>query len=267
MFKKKYFLILFIWIFFYNSILFSFAKTIEDNQKYKITISDNKNLLSKEYDDYNCIHNLYFDIFCTLDLTNITLNEKIKIINIINSYLKGDYKIDLYIKKYKFNKDLKISLYEPYVMAKDGYNNILLITNYDLQNKKVINENESKENVYAKIYEIKNSLFVEMYSIFDEKKEKEYKDKNNKNSLADLYLFDEIQDNDLTIEDLLKQDIIENDQNLFSYFTLVEYFLSKRDFIKAEEVLNESKKAKNKNEKSSNWIKEEFEITKSILKK
>jgi hypothetical protein len=267
MYLKNIFFIIFFILILNNFILYGDTVVVEETLQYKIEVTDNINLFEKDFDDFNCIHHLFVDIFYVLELNKITLDEKIKIISIISSYLKGNNKIDLYIKKYKFNKVLTISLYESYKLAENGSNNFLLATNFERNNNKLLKEKEFSGDVYAKLYYLKNGLFVNSHYIFDKKKEKDFIEKKRINNLADYYLFDDNISNDSQIEDLLKKGIIDNNQNIYYYLTLIEFYLSKRDFIKAEEILNQAKKiTTKKNEKDFNAVNEEFMITKAILK-
>jgi outer membrane protein OmpA-like peptidoglycan-associated protein len=266
MFFKKIIIALFLFLFFTNLFSYSKSKIIEDNFNYKIEISDNKNLLPKSFNKYNCIHNLYYDIFATLNPENITLIQKTNIMSYICTYLQLDYKIDLYIKNFRLNKDLKISLFESNELAIKGQNNILLVTNYNVKDNKILTAKDNKENVYKKLYEIKNGLFISANSLFQSEKEKEFISKNNKNSLANLYLFDEIVSNDAKIEDLLKKAISENNKNTTGSITLAQYYISKIDFINAERILIDAEKAANiDNKKDIDNAKDEFEISRFIL--
>lgn len=119
---------------------------------------------------------------------------------------------------------------------------LMLITNYDAKNKRIVSENDLI-NAYATYFYLIRDKLVKFQLVHD-KKNKMKKAKKTINGLADHYLLDDDFKNDKKGKKLLLKGIktAKNEGDRFiMYLTLSEYYLLEKNTKKAKIVLEKAK--------------------------
>jgi len=248
-------------IFLINNLLFSI--------KYNI-----KEVVNEEKAQYNFklfypIYYIYNGIFDALNLYDkLNFSEKFEITKKLINIMSNNNQLILTFYNYLDNKDLIVTLKPTHPPKYPDDTVYFLISNFD-KNKNQIVEGDDIKDAYAILLFFRNNKLIKINKLFDENKEKELITNNKNNSLADLYLFDEINENDNKIEQLLLSEIekLEDVKNkFFCYITLSEYYTSVEKFIEAKKYLNLGKSALENVEKNKEKHEHYINILNDIIK-
>jgi len=198
------------------------------------------------WNGYTFLYDIYTDVFVVFGLTpKISSSDKAQIVHFLSTYLSFDHPIGFSVADYQDGQRLIVSFLLKKVKEETM---MLMTTNYDVKARKIVADGGDMANTYAREYYIQDGKFVNSHARFDAKKEQEWlKAKRDlsaaKNSLADMYLFDENADNDSRIEPLLRESLkaAANDvARIAPLMTLSQYYLASGDMGKAEPVVQES---------------------------
>lgn len=210
---------------------------------------------------YDFLYGFYMDVFARLELEGtISTADKAQIVHFIHAYLSSDFPVSLAINDYKDGQRLVVS----FILAKTEKGSVMVMkTNFDAKALKIVADGGDTANIYARTYYVQDGRFVNSRALFDAKKEQELlKAKKDvaeaKNSLADMYLFDEKKGNDSSIEPLLNEalKIAKSDAaRLAPLMTLTQYYLSVGDLGKAEPLVIECDGLVKKTKANENIVK------------
>ena len=202
---------------------------------YYLIIRDRINKNHLGLNEFYPIHHLNQDIFLRFDLIKkIERSDRARYLKEILNNLSYKEPVHLIVKNYQKGKDLILAVR----LQKTGNSkspHLLLVSNYDVQRKKIIRENGDFQYAYAKLYYIAGEKLVYYGDEYNKKKERELRKKNNLNSLASYYLFDDLSKNDKTIKPLLEKaiQIGAPDEKLIARLTLSQYYLLKKNIKSA----------------------------------
>jgi hypothetical protein len=227
--------------------------------KFEIIPGENISEGAFSLNRYLFVHRLYMDIFSGFGLIEkISTKDKIKILSFFEHYLSKEIPIFLYIGNFQNQKGLMLAL--RVVQIKDR--SIMVInSNVDLKTRELLPPGDFPETTYTRLNLIKGEKVIGSNDLYDGEKEKKLlADQSDvaaaKNNLADMYLFDEIQDNDGMVEKLLL-DAITSFKNTAGRFvaklTLAQYYLFINKPEKVETIISECKQILSSQEDKKNW--------------
>ena len=222
-------------------------------------LTNSRNLKEVNYlkaDDFYLTHYLYIDLFLRENLLlDATKEEVTTVINLIKKYSNAENPFEIVINK---SEDVKYKI--TVVLIKKGKEEILaLYTNWNPVLKKF--EEKITDDSYTRWYFLNDKKFTYRK---DMSTEKDYQNMD-KSSLANAYLFDELVENDLEIENLFKSRNSQNEIEEDLYFELVmlKYFIFKRNKTKIDEVIKslEIQFEQNKEESKIKGLEHAFKTT------
>jgi len=199
-----------------------------------------------KWNDYTFLYDVYMDVFVRFGLTTVLSTvDKAQIVHFVSAYLSFDYPIGFSVADYQDGQRLVVN----FLLKKVKEDTMMIMTtNFDVKAMKIVAEGGDRANTYTREYYIRDGKFVNSHALFDAKKEQAWlkakKDASApKNSLADMYLFDEKPGNDSRIEPLLRESlkVAEDDAaRLAPLMTLAQYYLVSGDIGKADSLMQES---------------------------
>lgn len=210
------------------------------NKKYEYKIGSKT--LDKEF-EWNLFYPTYYlyTVFNMIfELDNYMEDKELKAITKTSiKLLSQGYQSHLIIKNYSNLKNLEITM-TPRVSPKDKNKfYILIITNYDLKKKKVVS-GDGMKNAFANFILLKDDKWIKGSNRFNKDEAINFKEEMKINNLCDMYLYDEIKENDELIEDLLINNIKTTDdivEKYFSTMTLNEYYLFSGEYEKGKKQI------------------------------
>lgn len=166
--------------------------------KFELVLPDQGRGASSEgLHAYNFVNSFYTDVLLVFGLIDqFSLEEKATIAKQLFTNLSETDPERLIIKRYVAGKDLQI-IYR-ILPEVNGKRAVALITNYHAKTKSIVTQANVAE-AYARLYYIRGSRLVARDYIFS--KELEDSKQGSLNDLADLYIFDDVEENDARIED------------------------------------------------------------------
>ena len=222
-------------------------------------LTNSENLKEVNYlkaDDFYLTHHLYIDLFLRENLLlDATKEEVISVLNLIKKHSNAENPLEIVINK---SEDVKYKI--TVVLIKKEKEEILaLYTNWNPVLKKF--EEKITDDSYTRWYFLNDKKFTYRK---DMSKEKDYQNLK-KSSLANAYLFDELEENDSEIENLFKSKNSSDDIEEEVYFELVmlKYFIFKRNQSKTDEITKslKIKFEKNKEERKIKGLEHAFKTT------
>jgi|GEM_PF-5394530 len=210
--------------------------------RYDIEEFQNQEKTNYNFNKFYPVYYFYTNIFFSLNLNdNLTFNEKSSIIKKLTEIISKNNIARITFKKYSQNKDLIITLKPDHPPKFPNETILWLISNYDKNKNKLVYDDDMK-NAFATFYNIKGSKLIKYQKMYSKEEEEKLKKEKNMNNLADLYIFDEQENNDDEAEKILLNELDTSEDinhKVVCLFTLTEYYLSKMQFDKAESNLKE----------------------------
>lgn len=208
-------------------------------EKYEIVIGGAETAVNPEgLNPYFFLNYFYTDALLNLDLLGrFTIEEKTAMVKRLFANLREEYPAKLIVKDYIRGKDLEIAYR---ILNGKGGRSLVMLTNYNARTKRIVTGGNLAE-AYATLYYIKGKKLVSNHYIYT--KELEDKNKDNPNNLADLYIFDDVDENDAAIEKMLLEQIGTvgiPSRKFVALSTLCQYYLSVKDLNKTKETLQQA---------------------------
>lgn len=227
---------------------------------------------SFNFDKFIFVHNFFADVFYRTDLyKQLSSEEMAQIIETIRQRISKDNAIKfVFPQTSKPDAELLFSI-EP--ETKDGPI-LILSTNFDQEKRKFTVEDE---NHYVRLYFIRDNLVIYRKNLFNKEDEGKFIKEKEKGDLVELYLFDEIKENNTNVEALINEILTDKNstdvQNLYGYLYMQEYSFSTGNSNLAKIANTELNEFYNTNEGKSidksyllikNMANSEFEIMKLL---
>ncbi|OYU85116.1 MAG: hypothetical protein CFE24_03020 [Flavobacterium sp. BFFFF2] len=220
---------------------------VNGQENFKVFYTDESKVSNYKFDKFIFAHNFFADAFFRTDLYNqLNANEMAAIIETVRQKIsKGNAIKFEFPQKDKPNARLIFSI-EP--ETKDGPI-IILSTNFDQKTRKYT---EDDTNHLVRWYFIKGNLVIYRKNLFSKEEEEKFIKENETGDLVELYMFDEIIQNNIKVEPLINQMLADINataiQKLYGYLYQQEYFLSINKMDEAEKTNKELNEFYNKNE-------------------
>lgn len=245
---------------------------INAQEKFKVYYTGESKTNSYNFDKYIFTHNFFADAFYRTDLyKQLGSLEMAEVIETVRQRISPENAIKfVFPQKTGLNAELIFSIEEE---TKDGPL-IILSTNFNQDSRKYTKEDE---NHLVRWYFIKNDLVIYRKNLFNKENEEKFIKENKKDDLIELYLFDEIINNNSKVEVLINEIFTDKNstdiQKLYAYLYQQEYYLSINKFDLAEKANLDLNEFYNKNEGKSidknyllvkNMANSEFEIMKLL---
>lgn len=246
--------------------------TTNAQKKFNVYYTSEDKSNSYNFDKFIFVHNFFADGFYRTDLyKQLSSEEMAQIIETVRQKISKDNAIKFeFPLSEKPNAELIFSI-EP--ETKDGPI-VILSTNFDQDTRKFT---QNDKNHLVRWYFIKNNLIIYRKNLFSKQDEEKFIIEKEKSDLIELYMFDEIKDNDLKIKPLIDEILYDKNstdiQKLYAYLYAQEYYLTIDKLDLAEKTNMELNIFYNKNEEKSipkkyllikNMANSELEIMKFI---
>jgi hypothetical protein len=240
-------------------IIFLIIINFQGKAQVNRVMTNSENLKEVNYlksDDFYLTHYLYIDLFLRENLLlDATKEEVVSVLSLIKKHSNAENPLEIVINK---TNDIKYKI--TVVLIKNEKEEILaLYTNWNPVLKKF--EEKITDDSYTRWYFLNDKKFTYRK---DMSKEKDYQSMK-KSSLANVYLFDELDENDSEIENLFKSKNSSDDIEEDLYFELVmlKYFIFKRNQSKADEIIKSLniKFEQNKEERKIKGLEHAFKTT------
>ncbi len=241
-------------------------------EKFKVYYTDESKTNTNNFDKFIFAHNFFADAFYRTDLyKQLSSTDMAEIIETIRQKITPENAI-----KFEFpqnDKTIGQLIFHIEKETKDGPV-LIMSTNFDQNNRKF---NKKEDNHLVRWYFIKNNLIVYRKNLFNNEDEEKFIKEKENGELVELYLFDEILNNNTKVEKLINEIFSDKDsteiQKLYAYLYQQEYYLSINRLDLAEKSNTELNEFYNKNEGKGitknyllvkNMANSEFEIMKLI---
>lgn len=237
------------------------------SQSKKIKIKTD-NLTESNYlkiDDFYLTHYLYIDLFLREDLfPDATLEDVSSILKAIKKYVSIENKLDIEIEKPdKSNYLIRIVVFK----KDDGTELLIAFTNWSTKKRKFEKEIKMENDSYTRWYYLNGN---KMTYRKDMSNQNDYFN-ISKSDLANVYLFDELPENDSkiksTIDEILKENNLSISNNIMANLLLLKYYIFQRNnsgINKQTEYLEKLFKT-NKSETDLEGLKTAFNTTKNQI--
>lgn len=237
-------------------------------KKFKVYYTGETKLNTYNFDKFIFVHNLFADAFYRTDLNKqLNSEEMAQIIETVRQRISQENKIKFdFPQSEKPNAELVFSIVSE---TKDGPI-IILSTNFDQDTRKFTKEDN---NHLVRWYFIKNNLVIYRKNLFNKEDEEKFIKEKEKGDLVELYMFDEIAENNSKVKPLIDEILADKNstdvQKLYAYLYKQEYYFSIGKSDLAKEANTELNSFYNKNEEKSipksyllikNMANSEFEI-------
>jgi len=258
-----------------KNILFLLAtiicvSTANAQKKFNVYYTGESKSNSYNFDKFIFARNFFADAFYRTDLyKQLSSEEMAQIIETVRQRISQDNAIKFVFPQ--INKPDAELLFSIQPETKDGPI-IILSTNFDQEQRKFTEEDE---NHLVRWYFIRDNLVIYRKNLYNNKDEEKFI--KEKGDLAELYLFDEIKENNTKVELLINEVLSDKNstdvQKLYAYLYKQEYNFSIGKSKLAEIANNELNEFYNKNEGKGidksyllikNMANSEFEIMKLI---
>lgn len=171
---------------------------IKAQEKYKVFYINEKIPNKYTFDKFTFVHNIFVDAFCKTDLyKKVSFEDMAQMIEAVyqNISVENDVKFEILLTE---KPDAKLIFS---IVPKTHEGPILTLdTNIDEETKKCVVD---YAHSYNERYFIKNNFVVNRKQLFDKEDEFQFKEKNKFYKLIELYLYDEIAEDNTRIEELI----------------------------------------------------------------
>lgn len=208
---------------------------------YRIYVEKSADNVDYKVNDFYSVYYVYMNVIRALDINDRLGDRDIeKVISLIIDNLKKRNVVQLQIDNHKGTGTLRVTLRSD-LAPKDNKPALWIISNYNVQTKRVVSGDEEK-NAYATFFYLIGDKLLKYQRVHEPKSEAELK-KMPVNDRADYYLLDGDPANDALGKDLLIKEI-EKEKNVpvqaFLYMTLSEYHLLSGKAGNAKQCLDKS---------------------------
>ena len=193
-------------------------------EKVKVLYTGDPITNSYNFEKFKFTHQIFADAFFRTSLhKDLTSTEMAEIVETVRQRISESNFIKFEINLENSPKATLIFSIEP--KTKDGAI-LIMTTNFDSETKKYGTNND---NNFVRYYFIKGNKIVYWKDLFSSEKETNLIKENNKSDLIELYMNDEVSENDAKIKTLIEE-IINNSnstkiENLYAKLYLQEYYL------------------------------------------
>lgn len=237
-------------------------------KKFNVYYTGESKLNTYNFDKFVFVHNLFADAFYRTDLyKQLSSEEMAQIIETVRQRISKDNTIKfVFPQSEKPDAELVFSVVPE---TKDGPI-VVLSTNFDQESRKFT---EDDKNHLVRWYFIRNNLIIYRKNLFNKKDEEKFIKEKEKSDLVELYMFDEIIENDSNVKPLIDEILADKNstdiQKLYAYLYNQEYYHSIGNSDLAKKANTELNDFYNKNEEKSipksyllikNMANSEFEI-------
>lgn len=237
-------------------------------KKFNVYYTGESKKNAYNFDKFIFVHNFFADAFYRTDLyKQVSAEEMAQIIETTRQRISQDNKIKFeFPQNEKPNAELLFSIVQE---TKDGPI-VILSTNFDQETRKFTVD---EKNHLVRWYFIKDNLIIYRKNLFNKEDEEKFVKKKEKGELIELYMFDEIAENNSKVKPLIDEILTDKEstdvQKLYAYLYKQEYYLSIGKSDLAKEANTELNSFYNKNEEKTipksyllikNMANSEFEI-------
>ncbi|MGK4567881.1 hypothetical protein [Flavobacterium sp. 3HN19-14] len=194
-------------------------------KKFNVYYTDETKSNNYNFDKFIFVHNFFADAFYRTDLNKqLSSEEMAQVIETVRQRISKDNKIKfVFPQSEKPDAELLFSIVPE---TKDGPI-IVLSTNFDQNSRKF---NEEDKNHLVRWYFIRNNLIIYRKNLFSKDDEKKFIKEKEKGELVELYMFDEITENDSKVKPLIDEILSDEKstdvQKLQAYLYNQEYYFS-----------------------------------------
>lgn len=180
-----------------------------------------------QMDDFYLTHYLYIDLFLRENLfPSATAEDVNKVLNAIKTYVSDKNTLEIEIDKPgKRNYIIKMAV----LKKEDGTELLIAFTNWNVREKIFEKEIKMENDSYTRWYFLNNDKMTYRKDMSDQN---DYENAS-KVDLANAYLLDEIKDNDSmvdeTLEDILSNDNLSEEENIMANLILLKNEIFKRN--------------------------------------
>lgn len=209
-----------------------FAENLDNKLEVCILQSSGKNLTYKPKikSDFGFVSFFYESICLPFGLLDMTKQDDLRSCCLdMNKSLKEEKRATFVVKNYKGGKDLKFTFGQW-----PNKPSILIISNYDVAEQRILNDGEDLSNVFALSY-----YFVDGYIIKDSNIDEAVFDNDNLDYAKNM-LYDGNIKNNKKIKTILENEINKNPTPV-AYIYLAQYYFNERQVKKGLDILSENK--------------------------
>lgn len=198
---------------------------ISAQKKYNVFYTGDSKLNTYNFDKFVLVHNLFADAFYRTDLyKQLSSEEMAEIIKTVGQKISKDNSIKfVFPQSEKPDAELIFSIVPE---TKDG-SIIILSTNFNQDSRKFTKEDK---NHMVRWYFIRNNLIIYRKNLFSKEDEEKFINDKEKGELVELYMFDEITENNSKIKPLIDEILADKNstdiQKLYAYLYNQEYYCS-----------------------------------------
>ncbi|MBN1697667.1 MAG: hypothetical protein JW881_09150 [Spirochaetales bacterium] len=200
--------------------------------------------LSIGLDPCSFTHYLYYRIFVYMNLLDvIPQNERVILLKEIYTLLQKGYQVNIVVRKYLGVGPMMVALY---FVHEFGGPVLFLKTNYDEGAGVLVPMDIPKEEWYRCIssrYSIVGTKLVEKENFYSRKTEYDFKETEDMVGLARLYVYDEKDDNDEAVPDLLNNALLMKKDTWAGFNILLllsHYYLLRQDMKESRLRMNQA---------------------------
>lgn len=226
------------------------SNSLNAQKKFNVYYTGESKSNSYNFDKFIFTHNFFADAFYRTDLNKqLSSDEMAQIIETVRQRISPENKIKFeFLQSEKPNAELLFSIIPE---TKDGPI-IVLSTNFDQDTRKYTKEDK---NHLVRWYFIRNNLIIYRKNLFNREDEEKFIKEKEKGDLVELYMFDEIAENNSKIKPLIDEILADKNstdvQKLFAYLHSQEYYFSIGKSVLAKEANTEFNNFYNKNAEKS----------------
>ncbi len=224
--------------------------SLNAQKKFNVYYTGEGKSNSYNFDKFVFVHNLFADAFYRTDLyKQLNSEEMAQIIETVRQRISKDNTI-----KFVFPQSEKPDAELVFSIVPETKNGpiVILSTNFDQESRKFTEEDK---NHLVRWYFIRNNLIIYRKNLFNKADEEKFIKEKEKGDLVELYMFDEIIENDSKVKPLIDEILADNNstdiQKLYAYLYNQEYYHSIINSDLAKKANTELNEFYNKNEEKS----------------
>ena len=222
------------------------SSLFSDTKKYSITTHEKDSDIKLNFSMEFFINNIYLDFMVPFGLDSVfNGNEYIKIFSELYNDLSVNYQKRLLIP---VAGDKMLTLMFKSMPLKDDMS-LIVISNYDIAEKKFVPDDGDFSGCYSKQYFIVRNSLVPGHIFYMKDRDvvvKKFREASDYNGLADFYLFDNDMTNDKEIPGIIAAGLKKTPSGYNSCLlrlTESQYYIFNRKFSNAETSLNAAEKS------------------------